>query len=92
MGPLSEFTLSFVPLIIAIYKQKGGPSEKDFERMKPFSLKLGEQGDALFFKKENVTSQLANMWLDAIAVLSFLPGGVTVFGHCFESGVVRQQM
>lgn len=85
MEPLRTFTLTWVPLIIEEYKRKGGPTQDDFIKAKSYAQEIAEHGDALVFKVKGKTGQMANIWLDAIAILSFLPGGVTIFEHHFET-------
>lgn len=48
---------------------------------------LGEHGDALFFrnKKKGETAQMADGLASAVALLSFIPGGITIFGQHWES-------
>lgn len=84
---LPGFVAAFVPLHIAEYKLKGGPSEDDFARCPEYARMLGEHGDALLYKIPGQTAQMMNMLLDAIAVLAFLPGGVTVFGVHYEESL-----
>lgn len=81
---LPGFVAAFVPLHIAKYKQKGGPSPADFDRCREYSQQLGEHGDALLYKIPGQTSQMMNMLLDAIAILAFVPGGITFFGIHYE--------
>jgi len=85
MEPLRTFTLTWVPLIIEEYKRKGGPSEEDFARAKTYAQEFGEKGEALLFKIKGETGRMASLWLDGVAILSFVPGGVTIFGHHFET-------
>jgi hypothetical protein len=85
MEPLRIFTLTWVPLIIEEYKRKGGPSPEDFARAKTYAQELGEKGDALLFKVKGETGRMASLWLDGVAILSFVPGGVTIFDHHFEA-------
>lgn len=85
MEPLRTFTLTWVPLLIEQYKQKGGPSKEDFARAATYAQEFGEKGEALIFRIKGETGRLASLWLDGVAILSFVPGGVTVFDHHFET-------
>jgi len=76
-----------VPLCIQEIDAKGGPSVDDFSEASQFSQVLGEKGDVLLFgsKKKGEAADLFNRTAKAIAVLSFVPGGVTLFGCHYES-------
>jgi len=75
-----------VPLRIMGMLEKGGPDDADFERAQRAGKLLGEKGDLLLFrsKKEGETARIFNETAHAVAVLSFCPGGITIFGQCFE--------
>ena len=77
-----------VPLRIDEWKRKGGPAQADFEEIQDNCLeKLMERGDILLYgggnKGEcaNIFNQVAN----AIAIMSFLPGGIKIFGRMWIS-------
>jgi len=76
-----------VTLWIAQFKAKGGPSDQDRQRATEFASTLGEKGDILLFGggKKGEVAELFNRTAEAISILSFLPGGVTVFGAHFEA-------
>ena len=78
-----------VPLRVLALQVKGGPTSEDFKRVSEHSSLLGEHGDALMFKskKKGFTAQVANAVADAIAVLSFVPGGIDLFDRHWESKV-----
>ena len=78
-----------VPLHIMVYEQKGGPSPEDLARAVAMSGVLGEHGDELLFKskKPGRTAELFNQTADAVAVLAFCPGGVSIFGQHFVGRV-----
>ncbi len=75
-----------VTLRILEYQRRGGPLPMDFERAQRFGEVLGEKGDILLFssKKKGESAEMFNGLADAVAILSFCPGGVKVFGHHFE--------
>jgi len=69
-------------------RRKGGPAQSDFEEIQDNCLeKLMERGDILLYgggnKGEcaNIFNQVAN----AIAIMSFLPGGIKIFGRMWIS-------
>lgn len=76
-----------VPLYIQQLKDNGGPADADFTRLCGIGDSLAHQGDVLLFggRKKGEAAQLFNDLAFAIAVLSFVPGGVCVFGQRWES-------
>jgi len=76
-----------VPLVIAELKEKGGPTEEDFKQATEYGRVLAEKGDTLLFgsNKKGEAADLFNRLCHSIAVMSFLPGGVTIFGEHHES-------
>ena len=86
---LELFLDTSVSLRIFELKQKGGPTEDDFRRVQTYNLLLGEQGNFLWTKskKKGQTAKVANAVADSIAVLSFAPGGVEIFGRHWKSDI-----
>jgi hypothetical protein len=86
-GLLATSLSMAVTLIIMEMAQHGGPTEDDYKRVKSYQDDLLERGNDLFYpsKKEGDTAKRFNQVADAIAVLSFAPGGITVFGLHFDS-------
>ncbi len=76
-----------IPLRIMQLKARGGPSKEDIQKAQKTSEMLGERGDVLIFGggKKGEAAELFNRTAQAIAVLSFVPGGVTIFGQHFEA-------
>jgi hypothetical protein len=76
-----------VPLWIERLNAKGGPDAEDFSRASEFGEVLASRGDVLLFRggKKGESAELFNRTAEAIAVLSFLPGGVRLFGNHWES-------
>lgn len=80
-------------------KAQGGPSEGDFENLGGVALLIAEHGDLLLERskasnrghkrtidKDKIhTADVFNQVARAVAVLSFNPGGVTLFGQHFET-------
>lgn len=87
--PLAFFLMLSVPLRVMEYKRRGGPQDEDFDRVRGFAQVLAEKGDRLLYKSDvpGETADIANRTADAIAVMSFLPGGITLFGEHWESNV-----
>lgn len=78
-----------VPLRIMELRGKGGPDEADWRRAKDFGPVLAERGDRLLFrgkgkKDEGEAAKMFNETAHAIAVMSFLPWGIRVFGQHFQ--------
>jgi hypothetical protein len=91
-----------VPLRVAELKRFGGPAPGDFRRVcgtiNPSNVAetiggyvddFASRGDVLLFGsgKKGEVAELVNKLVDAIAVLSFVPGGVTLFGEHFEEAL-----
>ena len=72
---------------IEMIRERGGPTPEDMKKAQETSAILGEHGDILLFgggKKGECADQF-NRTAHAIAVLSFCPGGVTLFGITFDA-------
>ena len=76
-----------VLLRILELKERGGPTEEDFKRVQTYQQLIGEKGNFLWTKseKKGITAKVANAVADCIAVLSFVPGGIEIFGRRWES-------
>ena len=76
-----------VPLHILEYYERGGITEADLAWIKDFGHELGEQADRLLFRsaKRGETATLFNKLARSIAILSYIPGGVTTFGQHYEA-------
>jgi hypothetical protein len=86
-NPLSEALAAAVPLFIERLQERGGPSAVELARMHDLSTALGERGDVLIFGggRKGEQAELFNRTAEALAILSFLPGGVTLFGSHWET-------
>jgi hypothetical protein len=80
-----------VPLRIHDMLQNGGPSDRDLARVRSYQSDLMERGADLFFLKAGATAERFNQVADALAVLSFSPGGITLFGQHYDSREVQAQ-
>lgn len=84
---LTTMMQTAVPLHVMRLKEKGGPTKEDMARAQETSDILGERGDILLHgggKKGEAADQF-NRTAHAIAVLAFVPGGVTLFGTTFDA-------
>jgi hypothetical protein len=76
-----------VPLRMAELKRRGGPLEADWDAARTFGPVLSERGDVLLYGgKPGQAAGLFNRLAEAIAVMAFLPGGITVFGTTWRAG------
>jgi hypothetical protein len=84
---LGTFLSAAVPLRIRDLQSRGGPSKEDMESLREYSKLLGEHGESLLFKskKKGETAQMANGLASAVAILSFVPGGLTLFDQHWET-------
>lgn len=76
-----------MPLYILKFQQRGGITETDTARVYSYLEEIIAHGDDLFYrsKKRGETAKRFNQVAEIIAVFSFAPGGVTVFGLHFEA-------
>lgn len=76
-----------VPLWINKIKEKGGISEEDIQRCQSFATILGSKGDHILYKskKPGETARIFNDLAYCIAVMSYAPGGISIFGQHYES-------
>lgn len=76
-----------VYLLIEQIRDRGGPNAEDMKRAQETSDILGEHGDILLYGggKPGECADQFNRTAHAIAVLSFVPGGVTLFGITFDA-------
>jgi hypothetical protein len=76
-----------VPLYIAELRAQGGPTDADRDTAQRLGPVIAAHGDRLLYRSTRAgeTAGLANDLGFAIAVLSFCPGGVTVFGQHWEA-------
>ncbi len=72
---------------IEAIRERGGPSPEDMKKAQETSDILGERGDVLICGggKPGEAADQFNRTAHAIAVLSFAPGGVTLFGLTFDA-------
>lgn len=71
-----------VPLRIAELQRRGGPDAADFNAAREFGSVLASRGDVLMYGgKPGEAAELANGMAQALAVMAFVPGGVSVFGR-----------
>ena len=92
-GLLAIALSAAVPLRIMELEERGGPSEEDIATCQGWSDQLGEQGDVLLFGggKKGQAAHLFNQLAKSIAILSFCPGGVRLFGEHWESESRRKE-
>jgi hypothetical protein len=76
-----------VPLHILRLQEKGGLDESDLARLPLISEGLAYRGDVLLCGggKKGEAAELFNGLAFAVAVLSFMPGGVALFGKHWVS-------
>ena len=91
MTPMNDSTLSIslsaaVSLHILEIQMRGGVTQEDIDRCEAISHELGLEAQALLFHVKGIsTAAVFNKVAYAIAVLSFVPGGVTLFGQHYET-------
>jgi len=74
-----------LPFEIDRLRRLGGPSQANFDAAQKFAAVLGSKGDVLQFGgKTGEAAELFNRLVQSLAVLAFLPGGVTFLGDHWE--------
>jgi hypothetical protein len=84
---LMRLTLELgVPVRALELMHHGGPSRFDFDEARAFADVLAEKGDILQFRggKKGEAGEIMGGLIRAVAVMAFVPGGVTVFGAHFQ--------
>src|SRR5690348_17295153 len=76
-----------VPPAIRAYKWQGGPSSEDYERVRGYACAFGEV--ILYPDGKGSEEPLLQKLVDGVAVLSFCPGGIRLFGIEFEADTVE---
>lgn len=76
-----------VPLRIIEIRQEGREWTEHMARVRTYMPDILERGELLFHYEKGTSNRLASKVADAIAVLSFVPGGISLFGLHFESEV-----
>lgn len=69
-----------VPLEIDYLAEHGGPDEFMYQRVREWATTFGSQADTILYPVKDVTRQMVQPLVEALAILAFQPGGVT-FGH-----------
>ncbi len=89
MFDLMRLTLQVgVPLKQMEIRHRKGPFDWEFANIQRLGMELGAKGDALQFRSPNqkgVAADLMAGLIDAIAVLSFQPGGVEFLGKRWDA-------
>lgn len=83
-----------VPLWVYDIYRRGGPLPEDWLHLSQVGHRLAEHGDILLFggSRPGETAELFNQLAEALAMLSFLPAGVS-FGHLhFEAERILSQL
>jgi acetolactate synthase small subunit len=81
-----------IPIRMLRLIKRSGPEDEDFERVHMYVQDFVERGTDLFFSgsSEGVKADRFEQVVDAIAVLAFCPGGLTIFGEHYQ-GPERQE-
>lgn len=72
-----------VPLLILELEAQGGVNEIHLSYVAGHASYLGQHGDVLQYLIHGETRQAMHKLCEALAVLSFAPGGVRFAGQCF---------
>lgn len=75
-----------VPLRIRTLQAAGGPSDTDYELVQNYGANTLQHADVLLYGGAGTKSATPREFaalVEAIAVLAFVPGGVTLFGRTY---------
>jgi hypothetical protein len=81
---MASYLLTAVPLQMMALAAKGGPDDADRAAMAGYSRMLAEHGDDLLFGGKYGGGAAADL-ARAVALLSYLPGGIRLFGLYFSA-------
>jgi hypothetical protein len=75
------------------FADNGGPTDADIGRARDFADKLACKGDILQFGggKKGEVAELFNELARSIAVMSFTPGGVKLFGAHYDAANITRR-
>lgn len=78
-----------VPLWQLRIVQRDGPNDTDWYRCREFAWDIASYGDRLMFRESKPkegpsTAEMFNRLAECTAIMSFLPGGITLFGRRWE--------
>jgi len=78
-----------VPFRMLELMQQGGPFDWEWEAARAFADVLGSEGDALLFKgfRKGDTARMMHRLIATLAVMAFVPGGITAWGLHFDAGI-----
>src|SRR5262245_16521250 len=89
-GELLRCTLeASVPFRMLDLAAQGGPTEADWAEARAFADVLAFEGDAVLFRghKKGDTARVMRGLIRALAVMAFVPGGVSAWGLHFDAGM-----
>lgn len=80
--PMAIALQAAVPLHIMELQAKGGPTEHDYARARAAGQLIAEKGDILQYRggKKGESAQVFNALAFALAVGSYVPGGIKFLG------------
>jgi len=82
---------TFVPLTIREILASGGVTDLMFAQARSYATDIGAHGDAILFSVKHKTAEMMGKLVEVVAVLSFVPGGITLFDVHFEAEIFRKQ-
>lgn len=76
-----------VPLRVYAIYQRNGPTREDWSELQHIGCLLAEWGQALLFRSSRIgeTADVFNNLAEALAILSFLPAGISFGEQHFEA-------
>nr|BBH90128.1 hypothetical protein KTC_48790 [Thermosporothrix sp. COM3]BBH90193.1 hypothetical protein KTC_49440 [Thermosporothrix sp. COM3]BBH90258.1 hypothetical protein KTC_50090 [Thermosporothrix sp. COM3] len=81
-----------VPPRIRDYLRKGGPTPEDIEQVRGVTRDIARAGDLILYPDGTGREQpYLDELVEAVALLAFAPGGITVMGLHFDATIIAQE-
>jgi hypothetical protein len=81
-----------VPLLIIEILAQGGLTDFHLARAREHGQYIAEHGDAVMFYQKGLSAEAMTRLTEGIAVLSFAPGGVEIFGLKFDASEYARRL
>lgn len=84
--PLPDFLQLAVPIAIADIKRRGGVTDVEIDIARNFVDDLASRGDILLYRsdKKGETAKIFADFARVVAIASFFPGGIHIFGCHYQ--------
>lgn len=91
--PLASMLAVAIPFRILKFQANGGPTDTDWDSLPMVAQRIAEHGDTLLYGgKKGEAARLFCDLVDAIAIMAFGVGGVSILGDHYEVKPDAEQM